>query len=197
MPLEPISRVVLTLFAAIIGFGLKKIIEENAIDSNYGVDNWIVFLITLSLSLRLFIDSAIHTSVQYTQNNHTASIINFIYDMLVLITLGTLIAFMCYADSPKAYLRLSIVFFGIAIAWWVIEWIFWSQAIGLFWLIINLAHLAVYVVAFFKVLRTSDGIISVWYWYGILFASVVLLILDLYLQLKNSAGRIQNPKVQQ
>ena len=197
MPLEPISRVVLTLFAAIIGFGLKKIIEENAIDTNYGVDNWIVFLITLSLSLRFFIDSAIHTSVQYVQNNPSPNIINFIYDMLVLITLGTLIAFMCYADSPKAYLKLSILFFGVAIAWWVIEWIFWSLAIGIFWIIINLAHLAVYAVVLLKVLQADDGIISVWYWYGILFASIVFLILDLYLQLKNSAGRIQNTKVQQ
>lgn len=197
MPLEPITRTVLTLFAAIIGFGLKKIIEENAIDSNFGVDNWIIFLITLSLSVRFFIDSAVHTSVEYTQNNHTPSIINFIFEMLGLITLGTLIAFLCYADSPEVYLKLSLLFFGLTIAWWVIEWIFWSMPIGLFWLIINLVHLAVYAVAFFEVLRTSDGIISAWYWYGILFASIVLLILDLYLQLKNPAGRIQSPKAQQ
>lgn len=196
MPLEPITRVVLTLFAAIIGFGLKKIIEENAIDSNFGVDNWIIFLITLSLSVRFFIDSAVHTAVQYVQNNPAPNILNFIYDMLLLITLGTLIAFLCYADSPEVYLKLSILFFGLVIAWWAIEWIFWSLPIGLYWIIINLAHLAVYVVVFLKVSGSGDGIISAWYWYGILSASIVFLILDLYLQLKNSTGRIQNPKAQ-
>jgi hypothetical protein len=191
--LEPTIRVVLTLFAAILGYGLKRILDNaDAIGGIYGVNGWILFLITLSLSIRFFTGSANHTSARFLQTSKAITdkdAWEFIVDICILIMSGVLLSAVCYSESPAEYLLLSIAFLTLAIIWGLIERYIWKVDKWFFWFKIDFLLVILYVIIlcieYYGILRPDYRIFNFeWPWLVLLVFSLASIVVDIRSQIK-------------
>jgi hypothetical protein len=191
--LEPTIRVVLILFAAILGYGLKRILDNaDAIGGIYGVNGWILFLITLSLAIRFFTGSANHTSSRYLQTNDDITdkaAWEFIIDICIMIMSGVVLSAVCYSESPAEYLLLSIAFLTLSIIWGFIERYIWNVDKWFFWFKIDFVLIILYMIIlcieYYGILRPDFRILNFeWPWLVLLVFSLVSIVVDLRSQIK-------------
>lgn len=192
--LEPTIRVVLILFAAILGYGFKNILDNaDAIGGTYGVNGWILFLITLSLAIRFFTGFINHTSSRYLQSSKDITdeaAWEFIIDICILILSGVLLSAVCYSESPAEYLLLSIAFLTLAIIWELIERYVWKVDKWFFWFKIDFVLIILYLmilcIEYYGILRPDFRILNFveWPWLVLLVFSLASMVVDIRSQIR-------------
>lgn len=191
--LEPTIRVVLILFSAILGYGFKNILDNaDAIGGTYGVNGWILFLITLSLAIRFITGSANHTSFRYIQTSNEITdkdAWEFIVDICIMIVSGVLLSAVCYSESPAEYLLLSIAFLTLAIIWGLVEKYIWKVDKWFFWFKIDFVLVILYAmilcIEYYGVLRPDIRILNFeWPWLVLLVFSLASIVVDIRSQIK-------------
>ena len=181
------------LFAAILGYGFKNILDNaDAIGGTYGVNGWILFLITLSLAIRFITGSANHTSFRYIQTSNEITdrdAWEFIIDICIMILSGVLLSAVCYSESPEEYLLLSMAFLMLSIIWGLVERHVWKAEKWFFCFKIDLVLVIIFMIIlcieYYGVLRPDYRILGFeWPWLALLVFSLASIVVDFRSQLK-------------
>jgi hypothetical protein len=158
-------RVVTTLFAAILGFGLNHILEAEHTEPARSViahHRWGFFLIALFIFLRFLTGSANHLWLEYVKDPRVdrprfglnPDDILFTVDLAWLTLFGCLGVAMCYAKNEDTFFLLTSGLLTAALIWSLLDWFFrrrqWRLEIGNWgptWIVLNLIHLFVVLAA--------------------------------------------------
>src|SRR2546427_10582312 len=117
MRYEQTIRVVTVFFSALIGFGLKKLLDAGTEDL-VGLNRWLCFILAVLLFLRFLLGSANHLSLEYTWQEHPgASPGPLTRDILFLITFGILALWICYSTSIREFLSRSAWLPAVGFVW--------------------------------------------------------------------------------
>jgi hypothetical protein len=127
MRFENCVRSILAFFAALIGFGLKHILDADP--KAYGdivAHRWQYFLIAVLLFLRFFIGSANHLWFEHvkardTQRESKIQIRLLLSDLCFLIGFGLFAAAICYVNDTLEFCYWSMALMLCAIIWGVYD----------------------------------------------------------------------------
>ncbi len=140
--LDSTIRVVTTFFAALVGFGLKRILDEGIVDSNdprsvngggailnwlfrnteVAIVDWLSFILAVLLFLKFIIGSANHLYVEHIKNPPTnAHNVLVILELSSLTTYGIFATAMCYAGTPASFFWLACCLLSAAILWAILD----------------------------------------------------------------------------
>jgi hypothetical protein len=129
-------------FAALIGFGLKRLLDNarDAVTDNsaiYPAEWWALFVMAVLLFLRFLLGAANHMTLEYVRRKkpYPHRRLHFTFDLSALVALGCVAAVICYSRDIPTFLCWNLVYLGIGIGWgWVAaatrkeqreEWNFW------------------------------------------------------------------------
>jgi hypothetical protein len=116
---ESILRVVVVFFAALFGFGLKRLLDEGIPDAH-----WPAFLVAAILFLRFLLGVSTHMwskHVRRMREDETAHMGHFALDLGFLVTYGLAGPFICYATTAREFLGRALLFTLLPIAWSFVE----------------------------------------------------------------------------
>lgn len=120
MRYEATIRVVTAFFAALIGFGLKQLLDVRYKPDMELAAYWLpCFITAVSLFLRFITGSANHLWLEYVKNDPSLKW-SFSIDILFLVILGIIAPLICYSDSLSQFLYLSALLSLAAFAWGLI-----------------------------------------------------------------------------
>jgi hypothetical protein len=195
---EQSIRVVTAFFAAVIGFGLKHLLDATQ-GGQISAHKWPFFLVTIFLFLRYLLGSANHLWAEYvtgTPEDKKWPNIRVVKDFAFLVAFGVLAATMCYAPSALQFYLQGIYLVLVAVAWVIIDFIFYLFALKtinirwMFWLLLNGTQLIFFVVALYLAhIRVGNPPWTTWSWSLVLLvpATASILLIDLLLQLRQLA----------
>jgi hypothetical protein len=151
--LEPSIRVVTTFFAAVLGFGLKHMLDiPNTPDTEVLYDyKWGFFAVTIFIFLRYLSGSANHLWLEYvkvpTENRHPDFLLAM--DLLWLTAFGCFGVAICYMRTPDEFFVRTSLLLLVAFAWTaydhVLRRIQWRDPVGEwtnYWTLLNLVQIA-------------------------------------------------------
>src|SRR5438046_919236 len=105
---EQSVRVFTVFFSALMGFALKRILENPAF-STLGNDRWACFLLALMLFLRFLFGSANHLWEEYVKTPPDGKARNFmLWDLFWLTGFGFLALQICYSNTVQQFLLWNI-----------------------------------------------------------------------------------------
>jgi hypothetical protein len=191
---EQSVRVVTAFFAAVIGFGLKNLLDATE-GGQISAHKWPFFLVTIFLFLRYLLGSANHLWAEYVSGTSEVREwpnVRIVKDFAFLVVFGVLAATMCYAPSALQFYRQGIYLVLVALAWVGIDWIFHRLVLKTntrwnFWLLLNGIQLIFFVIAWYLAyIRFGNPPWTTWSWSLILLVSSTasILLIDLLLQLR-------------
>jgi hypothetical protein len=128
-------RSVVAFFAAVVGFGLKHLIDlepikkevllnEDVLHNELVQHRWLCFAIVGLLAVRLLCGASAHLTKEYATNplppKSTGTNILLTLDMMFLLLFGLLVVHMAYASNIEAFITASFWLIGAAILWSVL-----------------------------------------------------------------------------
>ncbi len=114
---EATIRVVTAFFAALIGFGLKQLLDVRYKPDMELSAFWLpCFITAVSLFLRFITGSANHLWLEYVRYDPALKW-SFAVDILFLAIFGVIAPLICYSDSLAQFLYLSASLSFVALAW--------------------------------------------------------------------------------
>jgi hypothetical protein len=116
---EQIVRALLSLFAALIGFGLKRLLDYPLRDVGFAA-----FVIALLLVLRFLTGASTHLWYEHVRKGrslHARSALQLVIDLSFLVAFGIIASAMCYAETPARFLYLALFLPLSAGGWYLIE----------------------------------------------------------------------------
>jgi hypothetical protein len=140
-------RVFTVFFSALMGFGLKHLLDDLNFDQDHGgINRWPCFILGILLFLRFLLGSANHPWLQYSSNApNTEARWSLLRDFCWLTILGILALVACYSETVSNFLFWEGCLVGTAAVDVSLELtIFRSAAAGTWmkgWLWINLIQL--------------------------------------------------------
>jgi hypothetical protein len=116
---EQIIRVTTAFFSALIGFGLKHLLDIRPEDAgDFARDQWPCFILAVLLFLRFLLGSANHLWFEYVrkppQRVHPGLLV---WDLTFVILFGILASVICYSNTVIQFLFWSLTLLGVAIFW--------------------------------------------------------------------------------
>jgi hypothetical protein len=167
MRFENCVRSILAFFAALIGFGLKHILDADP--NAYGdiaVHRWQYFLVSVFLFLRFFLGSANHLWFEHLKPQkpeREPSLQNklLLSDLCFLIGFGLFAAVICYVKSPLEFCCWSIALIAFAILWGICDEVMrGSEARSYgdwgFWRLVNTSQFVLFGVALLLIDERCD-----------------------------------------
>jgi len=198
MRFEPGSRVALTFYATLIGFGLRHILDIRG-PNTIGHYKWLFFFVAIFLFLRFLLGAANHLWVEYVfPYPMTVQIPKAVYffvrwDLAFMTTFGCFATVIAYVSTANRIFLLAIVFLAVVFFWGLFDKLLHS-IVGLpskgnwgAWLAIDLGHLVSFAVVWAIQFKPEWQTFA---WILITFLSFVALVLDCWVQL-NELGRLQ------
>ena len=172
LPKESI-RVITTFFAAVIGFGLVRILNVNA---EY---RWWLFIVAVFPFVRFLTGAANHLWLEHVKAKNPTPRWKVIRDLVSLMVFGFLAVVICYANSLQDFIVRALVFLTFVIG--VNVW-YWWEGSGWpnMWIVLNLSQFLAFAIA----LLLANSVIPVSLSLLIL-ASAGVFIVDLWWQLKH------------
>ncbi|WP_022669266.1 hypothetical protein [Desulfospira joergensenii] len=150
---------VVSFFAALIGFGLKHLLDIESGHDLFEYKN-LCFLIAAFLYLRFLTGSVSQLWVDHLFEEKR-SIFLFYFDILTLILIGVFATFMSYAENLNEFILLGAILIGTAILWSGLH-IFIQKVIvkiqsraswGKVWIPLNIFHESMFCLALWYSLR--------------------------------------------
>ena len=118
--LEPSIRVVTALFAVLLGFGLKHILDDTT-TSVFTRHKWPCLAISAMIFLRFLLGSANHLWFEYVKNPPILipgrGLIHLVLDLWFLLAIGFFGLRMCYSSSGDEFLIQGLRLFAAGMAW--------------------------------------------------------------------------------
>jgi hypothetical protein len=111
-------RVVIAFCAALIGFGLKQLLD---LKTGHPLFDYrlVCFIIAVLLYLRFLTGSASHLWLEHVHANGPSAVL-FFADIAALVTFGILASLISYAEDVYWFLGYGIVLLGTAILWAIV-----------------------------------------------------------------------------
>jgi hypothetical protein len=124
---EQATRVVTALFAVLLAFGLKHLIDSNGLSAEY---KWPCFLATLFLFLRFMIGSANHMWYEFVLPDLDLKVKplgdvtrQVRADFAFLIWFGLIGTIICLSNSIDEFLRLNLTLTASALLWGIVNFL--------------------------------------------------------------------------
>jgi len=112
-PFEQTVRALTAFFAALVGFGLKNILEHGIENKAFVI---LPFLIAVSMGLRFILGSTNQMYLDYVLPKHPP-IVGLLWETLSLVLFGGLCAMMCFADTLETFFAFVGGIPFVAIVW--------------------------------------------------------------------------------
>ena len=117
-------RAVTALFAAVLGFGLRELLDPKKLPvAELPLSQWghlAIFIIAVTLFARFIIGSAIHATFEHIRKP-TLSPYLLLTDIAFISMYGIIGLAMCYATSLSMMLYLAAIICAVAAVWWVVD----------------------------------------------------------------------------
>lgn len=189
---EPSVRVALAFFAALVGFGLKNLLD----DGDRLPCKHLIFVSAVAMVLRFLWGSGNHFWLEYLSDEvPSVDRKRFATDLAFLVLFGVLAVFMCYASEGDWFLFLSACIPFAAMVWHLIFTIAsrsppthrrWD-----FWLRINFVHLSALLALLLILVEPLAGpdwnalvAKSEVFWFLVVMVNLTACFVDVRLQLK-------------
>jgi hypothetical protein len=193
---EQSVRIITAFFAAVVGFGLKHILDGGG-PASISNHKWAFFIVTTLLFLRYLLGSANHLWVEHVKSAPTPRTKLLIWkDVGFLLIFGYLAATMCFAVSSSQFYLSGIYLILASITWsiieaprWLIRWRCNRDSVGMWWiawLLLNVLHLgAFYAARRLDRCEVAGPDFTTWSWPMVLLvpATVVIFAIDYFFQL--------------
>jgi hypothetical protein len=169
---EPVARVVTAFFAALIGFGIKNLLDVPAHPNKLLPFRIPCFLIAVLLFLRYLTGSASHLWLEYIKHDDPKRPWFFAFDIGFLILFGMIALMICYTEDLLTFFCWSATLNVSAICWGGIRECFKPHDHGdwLRWAWIDGIHAFFFVFGSFVVFVTPPQLmigrftLSLWLW---------------------------------
>jgi len=120
---EQSIRVITTFFAALLGLGLK-----NLLDPKFGPENvrWLCFLMSVFLFLRFLLGSNNHLWFEFVKPDlkpdepRMAPRGRILNDFVFLIVFGLIGVAICYSSNVEEFLKRNLILTGVAFLWVIV-----------------------------------------------------------------------------
>jgi hypothetical protein len=112
-------RVFTVFFAAVLGFGLKRLLDQGP--PSY---KWLFFLVATFIFLRFLTSAANHLWLEYQRDDRDYGFLDDLFVMVLfswLTVFGVLGAYLCYADKPPQFFWRATILLIAAFAASVIQ----------------------------------------------------------------------------
>jgi cation transport ATPase len=187
-------RAVLALFAAVLGFGLKRMLDGQPGAAGYeelAAYRWATFTVVVALFARYLSGSGFHFAFEHARQAR-ADARSFVADVMFLAAFGLLGLSICYAPNVHTLLMRIALLNLLALIWSVAR----ANETWRFYLPINLLSLVSFAI-FYAIAKYSrdlafepwsviDGLN--WFWLDVVVVSMLILVLDLRGQLSAVSG---------
>jgi hypothetical protein len=179
---ESISRPAIAFYAALVGFGLKRILDIK--DHPDLTTPW--FLIGVALFLRFLTGSSLHLTLT-NKSSSTKKWLSFCFDLLFLMAFGVLASLAASSSLLPEFFHRCAALTALAVVWFVISfvWNFSRRTLENIlpwwpWMVINLIHTTAFLWAYYHM--PTDQV-SMYYWTWSLFGiTTALFLADLIFQ---------------
>jgi len=183
---EPGVRVLLAFFAALVGFGLKALLDKPFPEAGL-----LAFLTAVFLVVRFIVGAANHLWYEYSrQPGSEIAKAAYARDLAFLIVFGVLAALMCYSKSGAAFLGWAAAIPFSALVWGLMDRV--SQK-WQFWRTLNAVHLLALLAALAALELPRHGVgplvlfgwspSRMYAWWFVLLVGVAILCWDFWQQL--------------
>jgi hypothetical protein len=147
---EQSIRVMTAFFAALLGFGLKNLLDGKGVPQEMAAP---CFVLSVLLFLRFLIGSSNHCWCDYVltdmdNNSMPANPLWVGMDLLILLLLGVLSAFSCYATTIEGFLAGHLIIVIIAIMWSILYFVLDRKSLStgwrpvvVFWIFLNVIQI--------------------------------------------------------
>lgn len=188
-PHNALVRVVTAFFAALIGFGLKHLLD---LETDHPLFEYrlVCFIIAVLLFLRFLSGSASHLWLEHIHTDGR-SVNLFLADIAFLVIFGILASQISYAQDVRWILEFSIILVGTAIVWAIVVSILHKLANtisvapwGYLWVPLNIVHCLVFAAALWYVSTepSASGIQNMLW--GVAAFGLIAVGIDLYWQIR-------------
>jgi hypothetical protein len=198
MRYDPTIRVTTVFFSALVGFGLKHLLDADV--AELAPYRWACFLLAMFTFLRFLLGSANHLWFEYVSGPDKKPNQLLISDIIFLVGFGVLALFTCYSHSLTSFLCRSLYLPGAALIWGGLDNLLrkttgqkthggWTAS----WILINSLQVIALLGAVFTVrclARSGSGNGVGWLLWGLALFSFALFVWDIAHQLEV----IQDPK---
>ena len=121
---EQATRVITAFFAVLLGFGLKKLLDQEEFTPANA--QWPCFFMSVLLFLRFLLGSSNHMWFEFVRpdisqtSTFTASGIRILNDFIFLVVFGLIGVAICYSTTLDEFLKLNLLLTGVALIWVVV-----------------------------------------------------------------------------
>jgi len=175
---EQATRVITAFFSALLGLGLKNLLDPKAFGpANAG---WPCFLMSVFLFLRFLLGSNNHMWFEFVRPDRTdpstfsVSRFRIFNDFFSLVILGLVGVAICYSTTVDEFLNRNLLLTGLGVVWVLlyilVEWVKktpsgrWKRPAGKwdYWLLINLTQFSSILVVHCLVIPQDWGTVPCW-----------------------------------
>jgi hypothetical protein len=176
---EQSIRVITTFFAALLGFGLKKLLDAEGFDPPNA--QWPCFLMSVFLFLRFLLGTNNHMWVEFvcpdrgTESTFSADRKQVLNDFLFLVAFALIGIAICYSTTLDKFLKLNLLLTGLGLGWVIVYAVIGFVRSKLFrrpgraskgdwshWGLVNLAQLSSILVVHCLIIPRHWGTIPWW-----------------------------------
>jgi hypothetical protein len=187
-------RAVLALFAAVLGFGLKRMLDGEPGATGYAdlaAYRWAIFTVVVALFARYLAGSGFHFVFEHARQSRPDAR-SFVSDVMFLAAFGLIGLSICYAPNAHTLL-MRIAFLNLLALIWTCAR---ANKTWRFYLPINLLSMVAFTIFWIVVKYNRDFAFQPWsvvaglnwFWLDVVLVSMLILLLDLRGQLYAISG---------